>query len=169
MDIKKFIQQSRRDFDISVSLIGVIPLLVFMYLIVAKIASFKVLVGQIGYIIICIIMVFLIGVVVGKRMFGAFVNEIMDKSKRAAITETALGVGDQINNPLMAIRGNLEIIEMYALENKLPPKVIDRIRTIKDNFERVRQITENLSNLSKEKVETTKFHGDFKMLDLNKS
>jgi len=149
MDIKRFISKKRRDFDVSISMIGVIPLLVFTYLIVARLATVSIFVGQIGYIIFCTIIVFLVGVYVGKKMFRSLVDEIMEKNKRAAITETALGIGDQINNPLLAIRGNLEIVETYALENKLPDKLVDRIRTIKDNIERIRQITDKMSSLSK--------------------
>ncbi|MBM3243349.1 MAG: hypothetical protein FJZ12_00730 [Candidatus Omnitrophica bacterium] len=149
MDIKGFISKNKRDFDISISLIGVIPLLVFTYLLISKLATISILAGQVGYIILCTIVVFLVGVYVGKRMFRSLVDEIMDKNKKAAITEAALGVGDQINNPLLAIRGNLDIVEMYALENKLPDTLLNRIRTIKDNFERIRQITDKMSSLSK--------------------
>ena len=147
MDVKKLIDRNKRYFDISVSMIGVIPILVFTYLIVSKLASVQVLVGQVGSIIFCTIVVFLVGVYVGRKMFRSMVDEIMLKNKLAAITETALGVGDQINNPLLAIRGNLEIVEMYAVENSLPAKVLDRIKTIKDNFERIRQITDNMSSM----------------------
>jgi uncharacterized protein (DUF4213/DUF364 family) len=148
MDIKKLIIRNRRNFNISVSMIGVIPFLVFTYLIVAKLDTISILIGQIGYIILCTVIVFLAGVYVGKKMFHSFVDEIMEKNKRAAIIEAALGVGDQISNPLLAIRGNLDIIEMYALENKLPDQIINRIKTIKDNFERIRQITDKTSSLS---------------------
>ncbi len=167
MDLKKIISKSKRDFDISVSMIGVIPFLVFMYLIVAKLATIKILVGQIGFIVFCTILIFLVGVYVGKKMFRSLVDEIMEKNKRAAITEAALGVGDQINNPLLAIRGNLEIVEMYALEQKLPEKIIDRIKTIKDNFERIRQITDKMSSLSK--LEYTNITGKSVMADFIKS
>ena len=163
MDIKKLIAKNKRDFNISISMVGVIPLLVFTYLIIAKLATVRILVGQIGYIIFCTIIVFLVGVFVGKKMFRSLVDEIMEKNKSAAITETALGVGDQINNPLLAIRGNLEIIEMYALENKLPDKLIDRIKTIKDNFERIRQITDKMSGMAKPK--TTSITGKSSMVD----
>ncbi|MBN2831493.1 MAG: hypothetical protein JXL82_04385 [Candidatus Omnitrophica bacterium] len=164
MDIKKFILRNKRDFNISVSLIGVIPLLVFTYLIVARLATISILVGQIGYIILCTVVVFLAGVYVGKRMFSSLVDEIMQKNKQAAITEAALGVGDQINNPLLAIRGNLEIIEVYALENKLPDKIINRVKTIKDNFEKIRQITDKISSFSKfgsSAIEGKKVMADF--------
>jgi signal transduction histidine kinase len=163
MDIKKFISKNKRDFDISVSLIGVIPLLAFTYLIIARLATVSILIGQIGYIILCTIVVFLVGVYVGKRMFRSLVDEIMDKNKRAAITEAALGVGDQINNPLLAIRGNLDIVEIYALENKLPDKIINRLKTIKDNFERIRQITDKMSELTK--LESTAITGNKVMAD----
>ena len=164
MDLNKLISKEKRDFNTTISLIGVIPFLVFIYILVGKVSSFKVFIGEIGYIMFFTILVFLLGIWVGKKMFRSFVDEIMEKNKLAAITETALGVGDQINNPLMAIRGNLEILEMYAIENNLPLKQLDRIRTIKDNFERIRQITENMSQMSKPK--TTTVHDKIKMVDL---
>jgi signal transduction histidine kinase len=73
----------------------------------------------------------------------------MEKNKQAAIAEAALRVGDKINNPLLAIRGNLEIVEDYILENKLSDKLIDRVKTMKDNLERIRQITDKISSLPK--------------------
>lgn len=167
MDIKKFISKNKRDFDVSIALTGVIPLLVFLYLIVMKISSTKALVGQVGYIMFLTIVVFICGVLVGRRMFSSFANEFMEKAKLAAISEAALGVGDQINNPLMAIRGNLEILQMYAIENNLPTKQVDRIKTIKDNFERIRQITENMSNLANPKSTTA--YGKTKMTDFVRS
>lgn len=164
MEIARLISKEKRDFNTTISLVGVIPLLVFLYILVGKVSSFKVFIGEVGYIMFFTILVFLLGIWVGKRMFRSFVDEIMENNKLAAITETALGVGDQINNPLMAIRGNLEILEMYAIENNLPVKQLDSIHTIKDNFERIRQITENMSQLTKPK--STTIHDKIKMVDL---
>ncbi len=56
---------------------------------------------------------------------------------------------------------------MYALEQKLPEKIIDRIKTIKDNFERIRQITDKMSSLSK--LEYTNITGKSVMADFIKS
>ena len=165
MEISKLISKEKRDFNTTISLIGVIPLLVFLYILVGKVSSFRVFVGEIGYIMFFTILVFLLGIWVGKRMFRSLVDEIMEKNKLAAISETALGVGDQINNPLLTIRGNLEMLEMYATENNLPTKQLDRIKTIKDNFERIRQITENMSQMNKPK--TTTIHDKIKMVNLS--
>jgi len=167
MDIKTFINKMRRDFNISVVLIGVIPLLVCVYLIAGKISNVNALVGEIGFVVFCAIVVFVCGVLVGTKMFNSFTGEILEKNKLAAITEVVLGVGDQINNPLMAIRGNLEILETYAVENNLPSRQVDRIKTIKDNMERIRQITDSMSQITSAKSTTA--YGKTKMTDFSDS
>jgi signal transduction histidine kinase len=149
MDIKRFIFKRKRDFDLSLSMVGVIPFLVFTYLITVRLSTLKILASQIGCIVFCTLVVFMLGIYAGKRMFRSLVDEIMEKNKQAAIAEAALRVGDKINNPLLAIRGNLEIVEDYILENKLSDKLIDRVKTMKDNLERIRQITDKISSLPK--------------------
>lgn len=165
MDIIKLINKSRRDFNVTVALTGVIPLLVCVYLLITRLSNPNVLVGQIGFVVFCTVLVFSGGVLVGIRMLNSFTEEIKEKSKLAAITETVLGVGDQINNPLMAIRGNLEILETYALESNLPPRQVDRIKTMKESLERIRQVTDNMSHLTKPKYAT--IHGKIKMVDFS--
>lgn len=97
-------------------------------------------------------------------MFRSMVDEIMEKNKQIGIAEAILRVGDKINNPLLAIRGNLGILEDYIIENKLPGKLIDRIKTIKDNIERIRQITDKASSLPNSEssfTESKKVMNDF--------
>ncbi|MFY9402765.1 MAG: DUF2062 domain-containing protein [Candidatus Omnitrophota bacterium] len=164
MDIKRFILKKKRDFNLSLSMVGVIPFLVFTYLITVRLSTLKILAGQIGCIVFCTLIVFMLGIYVGKRMFRSMVDEIMEKNKQIGIAEAILRVGDKINNPLLAIRGNLGILEDYIIENKLPGKLIDRIKTIKDNIERIRQITDKASSLPNSEssfTESKKVMNDF--------
>ncbi|PIS33344.1 MAG: hypothetical protein COT38_05790 [Candidatus Omnitrophica bacterium CG08_land_8_20_14_0_20_41_16] len=89
---------------------------------------------------------------VGKRILSSFVFEIIEKDKKATIIEIALAVGHEINNPLLAIRGNLRLLESYIVESHAPDTVRDRIKTIMDNFERIRQTTEEFVALSNSKL-----------------
>ena len=167
MKLWDFIDKEKREFSVMLSLIGVIPFLVFVYVIVSKISSIKVLVGELGLVMILTMLVFILGIFVGKRMLASFVTEIIEKDKKAAITETALAVGHEINNPLLAIRGNLQLLESYILEIQSPDSVRNRLKTIMDNFERIRQATDRFVEMANPK--TTKVYGKTNMLDIHHS
>jgi nitrogen-specific signal transduction histidine kinase len=167
MKLWDFINRERREFSVMLSLVGIIPFLVFIYIIASKIASIKVLVGEIGLVMILTVLVFILGIFVGKRMLASFVTEIIEKDKKAAITETALAVGHEINNPLLAIRGNLQLLESYVAENNAPDSVKNRLKTIMDNFERIRQATDKFVELSNPK--STRVFGKTNMLDIHNS
>ena len=68
MQFKELVASRRREFDVSVCLIGVIPFLVFLYLLVVKIASFQIFVGEVGYIMFTTILIFLLGILVGRKL-----------------------------------------------------------------------------------------------------
>ena len=162
-----FINKEKREFSVMLSLVGIIPFLVFIYIMASKIASIKVFIGEIGLVMILTVLVFVLGIFVGKRMLASFVTEIIEKDKRAAITETALAVGHEINNPLLAIRGNLQLLEAYIVENQAPDTVKNRLKTIMDNFERIRQATDKFVELSNPRP--TRVFGKTNMLDIHHS
>ncbi|MCX5710511.1 MAG: hypothetical protein NT060_00840 [Candidatus Omnitrophica bacterium] len=157
------ILDKKRDMNISVCLTGVIPLLVVFYLITRKISDFRIFTGEVGYIMLLTVTIFMLGIFVGRRMFMNMLSELMEKSRLAAVTETVLTVGHEINNPLLAIRGNLELIE----PDGLPENIKKRIATVKADFERIREATEKLSRITKPVPNT--IYGDIGMVDLNKS
>jgi len=155
MKIRDIVKKSKRELSITIALVGVIPFLVFIYLMTVKISSVNIFLGEVGLIMILTLLVFFLGIWVGKRMIFSFVSEIIEKDRKAAITEAALAVGHEISNPLLAIRGNLQILESYAVDNQLPDTVINRIKTMIDSFERIRQVTDqfiNASNLNSRNV-----------------
>jgi len=181
MEIKQFNENVRSDFNRTVSLAGVIPLLVFVYLLVARISNLTVLVGQIGYIVMATMGVFIMGIVVGRKMLIAVTlkliddnqkilsmqHELIEKNRLAAITETVLALGDQVNNPLMVISGNLELLDLEIKHLGAGEKIHNRIQTMRSNFLKIREVTERMSKLTK--PELTTIHGDSRMIDLDKS
>ncbi len=181
MEVKELARNIRNDFNRTISLVGIIPLLVFLYLIVGKFANFNALAGDVGYIVMATIGVFVMGIVVGRKMLMSVIfkliddnrkilimqQELIEKNRLAAITETVLALGDQVNNPLLAISGNLELLELELKHVQLSEKTRNRIETMRNNFQKIRDVTERMSKLSK--VESMTIHGDTRAIDLEKS
>ena len=181
MDIKQVINKSRNDFYNTLGLVGVIPLLVFVYILVGKIANFNIMVGEVGYIVLATIGVFATGVIVGRRMIMSVTmkliddnqkiltmqQELVEQKSKAAITETVLTLGDQVNNPLLAIRGNLDLLDLDLKDTQQSENIRKKIATIRSNCERIREVTTQLSRLSR--PASSVIHDGIKMVDLNKS
>lgn len=181
MEIKQFTSKSKSEFNRMVSLIGVIPLLVFIYLIIGKISNFKILAGQVGYIVTATIGVFFMGIVVGRKMLESVTfkliddnqkilsmqQELIQKNRLAAITETVLTLADQVNNPLLVISGNLEMLALEVRHLEVGEKVHNRIQTMRSNYLKIREVTEKMSKLTK--PETTTIHGDTRMINFDRS
>lgn len=181
MEVKQLTHNIRNDFNRAISLSAVIPLLVFIYLVVGKLASFNALVGELGYIVVATIGVFIMGIVVGRKMLMSVTfkliddnqkilsmqHELIEKNRLAAITETVLTLGDQVNNPLLVISGNLELLDSEIRQMEVSEKIHNRIATMRDNFQKIREVTDKLSKLTKAELVT--IHGDLKMIDLGKS
>jgi len=181
MEIKQVINKSRNDFYNTLGLVGAIPLLVFLYILFGKIANFNILFGEIGYIVLATIGVFVTGVIVGRKMLISVTMKLIDDNQRilsmqqelveekskAAITETALTLGDQVNNPLLAIRGNLDSLDLDLKEAGSSESMKKKIATIRSNCERIREVTSQLSRLSK--PVSSVIHDGSRMVDLDES
>lgn len=181
MEIKKLTQNIRNDFHRAISLTGVIPLLVFIYLLVGKISNYNILAGEVGYIVIATMAVFAMGIIVGRRMLISVTykliddnqkilkmqQELIEKNRLSAITETVLTLGDQVNNPLLVLSGNLDLLDSEIQGAGMTEKIHNRIETMRNNFRKIREVTDKMSQLSKPELVT--IHDGIKMFDLNKS
>ena len=181
MEVKQFTRKIRNDFNHAISLAGVIPLLAFVYLIASKLSNLNCLVGEVGYIVMAAIGVFIMGIIVGRKMLMSVTFKLIDdnqkilsmqqeligKNRLAAITETVLTLSDQVNNPLLVIGGNLEFLDSEIKSAGASEKIQNRIQTMRNNFQKIREVTDKMSKLTK--VELIKIHGDRQMIDLNKS
>lgn len=181
MELTKLEDQARRDFNNAICLIGIIPFLAFVYLLVVKIGSINILVGDIGYFMLVTMGILLLGIILGRKLIWSLImriiessqqiikmqEELVEKKRLAAITETTLSLSHEINNPLLVIRGNLEILESEAVDNNLPDYIKQRLSVMKSNFDRIGQVTDKMAQLSN--PVTTTVHDGLKMIDLPKS
>lgn len=167
MEFKEAISKKKRDFNTMLSLSGVIPFLVFVYILTVKLSSLQVFVGEIGYLMFVTMIIFLLGIAVGKRMFVGVVEELIEKNRLTTIAETTLALNHEINNPLLTIRGNLELLENEFAGNFAWEGIRNRLATIKIHCERIKEVTDKISNLKKPVSET--IYGNSRMINVAKS
>jgi signal transduction histidine kinase len=181
MDIKTMAKEARRTFNNAIFLMGIIPFLTFIYILAGKLGSFKMLEGEIGYILLALSGVILMGIVSGRQMLWHLVQklfefnekilrmqeELIEKNRLAAITETVLTLGHEINNPLLVMDGNIERLKTQILDSQTDAKTKDLVENIKSGCERIMAATDKLSKLSKP-VMSKEFAGK-KIIDLEKS
>lgn len=181
MEIMDLTTKAKRDFNNAICLMGIIPLLTFVYLLTRRIASWEIFVGRTGYIAFNVLIIFLAGIILGRKMLWSLILKLLDfnqqiikiqeeliaKNKLIAITETALTLGHEINNPLLVIRGNLEMLDSVIINNAVPADIKERLSTIRTNFNRIGEVTEKLSLLAKPTLETV--CGDTRIIDLIRS
>jgi signal transduction histidine kinase len=163
MGLTNAVARKKSELNISLCLTGVIPMLVVVYLLSRKISTFQVFTGQIGYIMLFTIIIFMLGMFVGRRLLLDMLAELIEKSRLAAVTETVLTLGHEINNPLLAAKGNLELIETEQLSVDLKK----RLDTVKSGLDRISEATEKLKKISR--PESGSIFENIRMLDLEKS
>ena len=181
MEVKELEVNVKRDFNNSICLIGIIPLLVFVYLLANKVGYVGILASDIGYAVFFTIALLLLGITIARRVLWTAVKhlfdfnqqvlnlqaELIEKNRLAAINETALALSHEINNPLMVMRGSLELLEMEFVNFNVPDSVKSKFTDVKTHCDRIKRVTDKLATLTK--PATVNFHGDMKMIDLEKS
>jgi signal transduction histidine kinase len=178
MDINELKTKAKREFDKAISLMSIIPFLTLFYLLVGKIASLKVLTGETGYIMLVTTSLIILGIISGKKLIWMLISRILDFSQRivamekelieknrlAAISETVLSLSHEINNPLLIMQGNLSLLEEALKENNLPEQLQNRVSQVKNNCERIMQVTYKMSELSASS--TLPVHEEIKMINM---
>jgi len=181
MGTKELEERVKREFNNAVCLMGLIPFLAFVYIISVRLASPETLTGDIGYIVSTTLALLFLGIIAGRKLFWSMITKLIDfnvkneklqkdlveKKRLAAITETTLALGHEINNPLILMRGNLELLEADFTKENVPQVVKEKFKSIKESCDRIGHATERLSKISKPKLTTIK--GNTRMVDLEKS
>jgi len=181
MDVKSLSKEARRTLNNAIFLMGIIPFLTFMYLLVGKLGSFTILRGEIGYILFALSAVILTGIISGRQLLWNLIKhlfefnaqilkmqqELIEKNRLAAITETVLTLGHEINNPLLIMDGNIERLESAIAGSQTDSQVKELVSNIKTGCVRIMAATDKLSRLSKP-VMSEEFGGK-KIIDLDKS
>lgn len=88
---------------------------------------------------------------------------LLEAERRAAVGEIIITICHEINNPLSAILGQVQLIEMRS--DDPPDRVMERVRVIDQCAEKIRTITEKMRHLQSTKTVT--YVGQTKMIDLN--
>jgi len=81
------------------------------------------------------------------REIKRFQTKLLEAERLAAITETAIGINHEINNPLCAILGNTQLLLME--KDKLDPKIIKRLKSIEKEITRIHEVAERLARISR--------------------
>lgn len=73
-------------------------------------------------------------------------TDALHKERLAAIVETAVTVNHEINNPLTAILGNVQLLLMK--EDSLPEDLRKKLRTVEESALKIRSVTQRLLRIT---------------------
>lgn len=112
------------------------------------------------------------GVLIGVLVIASDLREVerlqsrlLEAERLAAITEIAISINHEINNPLCSILGNTQLILME--KNKLDPKIIRKLRSIESEIVRIRKIADRLAHITRPVLK--EYIGGKRMLDVERS
>lgn len=93
-------------------------------------------------------------------------SETESDIKTKAVLETAATINHEINNPLMAVMGNVELL-LRKKEGELAPDAREKLEKIHDAANRIRQVTQDLMRITS--ARSTPYPGGTSMIDLDGS
>ena len=90
-------------------------------------------------------------------------KEIIEKERLTAVLETAVTVNHEVNNPLQAIIGNIQLLLMK--KENLDENVIEKLKAIEESAIKINSVTQKLMRMTSPK--TIKYSDGTKMIDIN--
>jgi signal transduction histidine kinase len=90
-------------------------------------------------------------------------DEALQKQKLSGIVETAVTVNHEINSPLTAILGNVQLLLRDA--EQLDERLVAKLRTIEESAERIQRVTKKLLNVKRPR--SIDYSDGIRMLDLS--
>jgi hypothetical protein len=92
-------------------------------------------------------------------------EKMVNSERAAAVTETAVTVNHEINNPLTAILGNTQLLLMN--KDKLSKETVAKLETIEKSAIKIREVTDKLMTI----IEPVRKHyaSGLQMIDVEKS
>jgi signal transduction histidine kinase len=171
MDAVDIRDRARKDFNNAIAIMGVIPMLGFAYLLVGKAASLSALEGEAGYVMLILLALVLLGIVSARRILWYLItriidmqNELVEKGRLAAISETVISLSHEIRNPLAIVMGNLDLLSGKAAGQATLVVPRDNVHMLKENCDRICVVMDKMSRISKPSVTTVA--DNIKMIDL---
>ncbi len=90
-------------------------------------------------------------------------KEIIEKERLTAVLETAVTVNHEVNNPLQAIIGNIQLLLMK--KENLDEGTIDKLKAIEESALKINNVTQKLMRMTSPK--TIQYSDGTKMIDIN--
>ena len=87
----------------------------------------------------------------------------IEKARLTAITDTAVTVNHEVNNPLTAILGNVQLL--LAKQENLNPDTINKLKVVEESALKIKDVTQKLLKLTRSR--TVEYTDGAKMLDLS--
>lgn len=94
---------------------------------------------------------------------GEVPRELIDKERLGAILETAVTVNHEVNNPLTAILGNVQLLLLKRED--LDDELRTKLKTIEQSAMRIRDVTQRLLRLTSPR--TVEYSGGTRMVDIS--
>ncbi|MBN2072225.1 MAG: PAS domain S-box protein [Candidatus Krumholzibacteriota bacterium] len=92
-------------------------------------------------------------------------SKLIEAERLAAITETAISVNHEINNPLCSILGNTQLMLMQR--DNLDPNIVNKLHSIEKQISRIQEIAKQLGKITNPVLK--EYIGGKKMLDVKHS
>jgi K+-sensing histidine kinase KdpD len=87
------------------------------------------------------------------------------KAKAEAVVETAVTINHEINNPLTAVLGNIQLLLLNSDDMK--PEMRTRLEAVEESALKIKEVTKNLMRIIEPSV--VEYTTGLKMVDLNNS
>lgn len=90
-------------------------------------------------------------------------REVLDKARLGAVTDTAVTVNHEVNNPLTAILGNVQLL--LSKNEGLSDEAVKKLRVVEECALKIRDVTQRLLKLTS--VKSVEYSEGSTMLDLS--
>ena len=140
-------------FNISFALMSVIPFLVFVYILTARLFTFDIFCGDIGVVVFISMMVSLLGFSAGYDMLNSIMNKIMYYVAKAKFSDQAkseflASASHELKSPLYIVKMNLSNLE-DGLLGDVNEKQKKAVELSQDVIDRMTHLIDNLLDLHK--------------------
>lgn len=157
LETKQIFEELKGDpvhkFNIAFSLMSIIPILGFMYILAGELFSFKILAGNIGFIVLLASLISLSGFYIGHLIIKNLLSRIIgymiklkenDRQKSVFVAH----VSHEIKNPLATLELSISAI-LDSLIDKIDEEQKEMFRRCKNLCDRLIRFTTEMLNVSK--------------------
>ena len=99
------------------------------------------------------------------RQLRRIQGKVLEAERLAALSEIAITINHEINNPLCSILGNTQLLLMER--DRLDPRVVRKLRSIEREIARIQEISHRLARITRPVLK--EYVGGRRMLDVDQS